>query len=169
MIPGTVLALVPAGLAQTHLASSVYGSTLLLASRFLVVSSSGLLIYGRSSFFTTTGMFATLLGLFILHRRHRDQEREKRVQYWREQASAPITSAPCLTDVAFCRTPFTKTSCRCEKRLVRPFFRFPGTRVHAVMVACQMNRMLPFCSTPRPRLLAFVILPMILAQSLTTV
>ncbi|KAJ7346526.1 hypothetical protein DFH08DRAFT_779901 [Mycena albidolilacea] len=31
------------------------------------------------------GIFGTLLGLFFLHRRQRDQEREKRMQYWREQ------------------------------------------------------------------------------------
>ncbi|KAL0956045.1 hypothetical protein HGRIS_002217 [Hohenbuehelia grisea] len=31
------------------------------------------------------GMFGTLIGLFIMHRRQRDVEREKRVQYWREQ------------------------------------------------------------------------------------
>ncbi|KAF8210141.1 hypothetical protein K438DRAFT_1959422 [Mycena galopus ATCC 62051] len=31
------------------------------------------------------GIFGTLLGLFLLHRRQRDQEREKRMQYWREQ------------------------------------------------------------------------------------
>ncbi|KAJ6586834.1 hypothetical protein DFH09DRAFT_1141672 [Mycena vulgaris] len=31
------------------------------------------------------GIFGTLFGLFMLHRRQRDQEREKRMQYWREQ------------------------------------------------------------------------------------
>ncbi|KAG6334245.1 hypothetical protein ID866_4836 [Astraeus odoratus] len=31
------------------------------------------------------GMFATLVSLFMIHRRQRDQEREKRAQYWREQ------------------------------------------------------------------------------------
>ncbi|KIM74332.1 hypothetical protein PILCRDRAFT_80164 [Piloderma croceum F 1598] len=31
------------------------------------------------------GMFGTLTGLFIVHRRQRDSEREKRMQYWREQ------------------------------------------------------------------------------------
>ncbi|KAJ7045428.1 hypothetical protein C8F04DRAFT_1064743 [Mycena alexandri] len=31
------------------------------------------------------GIFGTLLGLFLLHRRQRDTEREKRMQYWREQ------------------------------------------------------------------------------------
>ncbi|KAF7361974.1 Smr domain-containing protein [Mycena venus] len=31
------------------------------------------------------GIFGTLFGLFLLHRRQRDQEREKRMQYWREQ------------------------------------------------------------------------------------
>ncbi|KAG1815923.1 uncharacterized protein BJ212DRAFT_1447001 [Suillus subaureus] len=31
------------------------------------------------------GMFATLIALFLIHRRQRDQEREKRLQYWLEQ------------------------------------------------------------------------------------
>nr|GAT57624.1 predicted protein [Mycena chlorophos] len=31
------------------------------------------------------GIFGTLFGLFVLHRRQRDTEREKRLQYWREQ------------------------------------------------------------------------------------
>jgi len=31
------------------------------------------------------GIFGTLFGLFALHRRQRDSEREKRMQYWREQ------------------------------------------------------------------------------------
>jgi len=31
------------------------------------------------------GMIGTLVTLFLFHRRHRDSEREKRAQYWREQ------------------------------------------------------------------------------------
>ncbi|PFH45892.1 hypothetical protein AMATHDRAFT_184139 [Amanita thiersii Skay4041] len=31
------------------------------------------------------GMLGTLVGLFFLHRKQRDEEREKRIQYWREQ------------------------------------------------------------------------------------
>ncbi|KAG1867327.1 hypothetical protein F4604DRAFT_1776886 [Suillus subluteus] len=31
------------------------------------------------------GMFATLITLFLIHRRQRDKEREKRLQYWLEQ------------------------------------------------------------------------------------
>jgi hypothetical protein len=31
------------------------------------------------------GIFGTLTGLFFIHRRQRDDEREKRMQYWREQ------------------------------------------------------------------------------------
>lgn len=30
-------------------------------------------------------MFATLIGMYCLHRGHRKAEREKRLQYWREQ------------------------------------------------------------------------------------
>ncbi|KAF8590989.1 hypothetical protein K439DRAFT_1657080 [Ramaria rubella] len=34
-----------------------------------------------------TGMVGTLVGLFFIHRRTREQEREKRTQYWREQSA----------------------------------------------------------------------------------
>lgn len=30
-------------------------------------------------------MLGTLVGLYFLHRKTREQEREKRTQYWREQ------------------------------------------------------------------------------------
>jgi len=30
-------------------------------------------------------MFGTLFALYFTHRKQRDEEREKRVQYWREQ------------------------------------------------------------------------------------
>jgi hypothetical protein len=30
-------------------------------------------------------MFGTLFLLFVFHRRQRDEDREKRLQYWREQ------------------------------------------------------------------------------------
>jgi hypothetical protein len=30
-------------------------------------------------------MFGTLVGLYFLHRKTREEEREKRTQYWREQ------------------------------------------------------------------------------------
>ncbi|KAJ7598957.1 hypothetical protein C8J56DRAFT_915474 [Mycena floridula] len=33
------------------------------------------------------GMFGTLIGLYIIHRRSHDREQEKRAQYWREQAA----------------------------------------------------------------------------------
>lgn len=35
------------------------------------------------------GMFVTLIGLFLIHGRQRDQEREKRLQYWHEQVRDP--------------------------------------------------------------------------------
>ncbi|KAF8647165.1 hypothetical protein AX16_006995 [Volvariella volvacea WC 439] len=31
------------------------------------------------------GMFGTLISLFVVHRKQREEEREKRIQYWREQ------------------------------------------------------------------------------------
>jgi hypothetical protein len=30
-------------------------------------------------------MFGTLIGLFFFHRKRRDADREKRMQYWKEQ------------------------------------------------------------------------------------
>jgi hypothetical protein len=38
----------------------------------------------------TLGMFGTLVMLFFVHRRQRDDEREKRLQYWREQVKSGL-------------------------------------------------------------------------------
>lgn len=35
--------------------------------------------------YLSLGMIATLVFLFIIHGRQREDEREKRLQYWREQ------------------------------------------------------------------------------------
>jgi len=35
-------------------------------------------------------MFGTLIGLFCFHRKQRDSEREKRMQYWKEQVCEQI-------------------------------------------------------------------------------
>lgn len=45
----------------------------------------------RSLYVSFSGMFATLFGLFFFHGKQREAEREKRMQYWREQV--------CLTGV----------------------------------------------------------------------
>ena len=37
-------------------------------------------------------MFATLFGLFFLHGKQREVEREKRMQYWREQVCTTAAS-----------------------------------------------------------------------------
>jgi len=41
-------------------------------------------------------MAGTLSGLFVTHRKQRDREREKRVQYWREQVS---TISDCMDKI----------------------------------------------------------------------
>jgi len=46
-----------------------------------------------------TGMFATLITLFLIHRRQRDVEREKRIQYWNEQVSIRGHNTDSLTFV----------------------------------------------------------------------
>jgi hypothetical protein len=50
------------------------------------------------------GMLGTLVGLYFLHRRTREQEREKRTQYWHEQVilSFPAVYHPGLTLVSEC-------------------------------------------------------------------
>jgi hypothetical protein len=39
-----------------------------------------------------TGMFGTLFALYFTHRKQRDEEREKRLQYWREQVWQPLVT-----------------------------------------------------------------------------
>lgn len=41
------------------------------------------------------GMFGTLVGMFFLHKGQRDEEREKRMQYWREQVRNPSRITVC--------------------------------------------------------------------------
>jgi len=47
----------------------------------------GTWVYAVVSIGIFGGIFGTLIGLFCLHRKQRDAEREKRLQYWREQNS----------------------------------------------------------------------------------
>jgi hypothetical protein len=50
------------------------------------------------------GMFGTLFGLFSLHGKQREVEREKRMQYWREQVCtiSSIAFSLELTTIADC-------------------------------------------------------------------
>jgi hypothetical protein len=69
------------------------------------------------------GMFGTLFGLFTVHRRYRDAEREKRIQYWREQVS--LFRSNLFLDVSLtrhARINSVKTSCRCVILRVHLFF-----------------------------------------------
>jgi hypothetical protein len=49
-------------------------------------------------------MFGTLFGMYVFHRRERDKEREKRIQYWREQVrhlffqASPPLMTPSLSE-----------------------------------------------------------------------
>ncbi|KAF9051028.1 hypothetical protein BDZ89DRAFT_1056921 [Hymenopellis radicata] len=61
------------------LSSGVCGVSLRTSRHF------GSWVYALVSIGIFGGMFGTLFGLFYMHRSQRDQEREKRLQYWREQ------------------------------------------------------------------------------------
>lgn len=47
----------------------------------------------RSLIMVALGIIGTLIGLYFIHRKDRDQEREKRMQYWREQVRCLHRSA----------------------------------------------------------------------------
>ena len=72
---------------RTSPTTSRPGSTLL--SEFASSAVSGLADPWCLSMFTSPppciGMIATLVGMYFIHRGHRRAEREKRMQYWREQ------------------------------------------------------------------------------------
>ena len=70
------------------------------------------------------GMFGTLVGLFFLHGKQRDREREKRLQYWREQVI--YTSLPSLL-LHICPKHESLT-------FLRPFFAF---RTHSDKILCK--------------------------------
>eukprot|EP00919_Chromeraceae_sp_WS-2016_P066795 GHVR01158001.1.p1 GENE.GHVR01158001.1~~GHVR01158001.1.p1 ORF type:complete len:204 (+),score=10.83 GHVR01158001.1:286-897(+) len=88
------------------------------------------------------GMFATLITLFILHRRQRDVEREKRLQYWREQVSVPwvLRTIVQLTFGGF-RTHSDKISCKCG-RLRGPLSCPSLVRATAIEARCTAARIL---------------------------
>ena len=71
-----------------------------------------------------TGMFGTLTGLYFFHRRTREQEREKRTQYWREQVCLLAFCLKSFSLTLIGRTPFAKTFYKCEtlrRRLYSPY------------------------------------------------
>ena len=95
------------------------------------------------------GMIGTLVVLFFVHRRQRDDEREKRLQYWREQVkkkrffSFPQTSA--LTHFHTCRTLSAKTSSKCMKQ---PRRLYSSTQAHPAVrlyLASQRRTLRPQC------------------------
>lgn len=82
---GTVFPLVFVEPARQLLVTLVCGCMFLSLSGFLVVSTFPISVCFIKRRFA--GMAGTLSGLFVTHRKQRDREREKRVQYWREQVS----------------------------------------------------------------------------------
>ena len=85
-------------------------------------------------------MLGTLVGLFILHRKQRDAERERRMQYWREQVRSES-----IFDLGGCshisRTRFIKIYLKCEKLRERRLCLCPPDAVLGVlsMVVTQMS------------------------------
>lgn len=91
----------------------------------------------------TAGIFGTLFGLFYLHRSQRDQEREKRLQYWREQVCCARRHALQHAQ-PLARTRSTRAWRRCGKPRAIPFFRWRTgtaleTRTHRAFT--RMRRM----------------------------
>jgi hypothetical protein len=80
----------------------------------------------------------TLFILFTVHGRQREDEREKRLQYWREQVKlfSSRRRSPLLTVLPTHRTLSVGTSYSCMKRPKPPYSRlqqvFPGDRPHIV-------------------------------------
>jgi len=65
-------------------------------------------------------MFGTLGMLFIFHRRQRDKEREKRIQYWREQVRVLLSLGVNAGYSFIYSIPSMKTLGRCAKPPRRP-------------------------------------------------
>ena len=66
------------------------------------------------------GMVGTLIALYFVHRKDRTAEREKRLQYWREQVRHRLSSSPLRAAKpdarVLRRTRSGKTSSRCRRR-----------------------------------------------------
>ena len=70
------------------------------------------------------GMTGMLVFLFFVHGRQRENDRQKRLQYWREQVMLIMSHVrgPRLTNIVTYRTLSAKTFCRCMKRPKLPYF-----------------------------------------------
>ena len=62
-----------------------------------------------------SGMFGTLIGLFCFHRKQRDSEREKRMQYWKEQVCEQIVLYNHWSHSGTTRMLSTRTSKTCAR------------------------------------------------------
>lgn len=60
-------------------------------------------------------MFGTLIGLFCFHRKQRDSEREKRMQYWKEQVCEQIILYNRCSHSGTTRMLSTRTSKTCAR------------------------------------------------------
>ncbi|KDQ53542.1 hypothetical protein JAAARDRAFT_136902 [Jaapia argillacea MUCL 33604] len=94
------------------------------------------------------GMFGTLFGMFYLHGKQRDTEREKRVQYWREQVLLTFSLLSRFLSYRFLpdRMPSAKTSSKCGRPPTPPSSTSPEP---AVLVAryTPMTLMHPWSTT----------------------
>ena len=96
------------------------------------------------------GMIGTLVVLFFIHRRQREDEREKRLQYWREQVKKIFSflshrRAPRLTHFHACRTLSAKTSSKCTKQ---PRLLYSSIQAHPAVrlyLASQRRTLKPQC------------------------
>jgi len=93
-------------------------------------------------------MVGTLFGLFLLHRKNRDQEREKRAAYWREQVRLIILHVFLKSERTIVRTHSIKTFYKCETLRELPFFLCQAmlevSAAPCTVAMAQTNRMLPF-------------------------
>ena len=67
-------------------------------------------------------MIATLVVLFFVHGRQREDEREKRLQYWREQVKDIILDVRVHRLTTHRRMPSARISCKCTRQLATPYF-----------------------------------------------
>lgn len=103
-----------------------------------------------NDYIVSLGIFGTLFGLFLMHRKQRDQDRGKRMQYWREQVCLTRRLLVPLHFLhVFYRMLSTKTFYKCDSLLVRRSFPFPATEtvpgVPCTVVTVLFQTKLPFC------------------------
>jgi hypothetical protein len=83
-----------------------------------------------------TGMVGTLAALFYLHSRTRDQDRAKRMQYWREQVRSYFPRCIMLAHDGppNHRARSAKTFCRCARQRGQPSTSRTGCRATGAVV-----------------------------------